>query len=275
MTDATVDLPQAAKRAGSPARRLFQSFVPVLLIAGFFVAWEVIQRATHYPPDFIAPLPSAILVYTVQKFPMLMSNLLVTLMEAGIGFVLGNLLAIGLAIVSVFNKDVERAIMPFALAVRSIPIIAITPVLVFLLGMGLSSKIAVAVIVSFFPTLVNMIVGLKTVDRRLLELLYVLNANKWQTLVRVRLPSSMPSFFAALKIAVPSSFLGAAVAEWINASAGIGYLIIISTYQFNTVMLYSTMLISTLVSALAYFAVVWLEGILVPWQKHMMADLQN
>jgi ABC-type nitrate/sulfonate/bicarbonate transport system permease component len=85
----------------------------------------------------------------------------------------------------------------------------------------------------------------------------------------------MPSFFAALKIAVPSSFLGAAVAEWINASAGIGYLIIISTYQFNTVMLYSTMLISTLVCALAYFAVVWLEGILVPWQRHVTAHLEE
>jgi len=274
MTDASTRLPAAAT-TGAPRRGLLHRSLPVLLIAGFFLSWEVIQRATGYPPDFIAPLPSSVVVYTGLKFRLLMENLLVTVIEATIGFVIGNVLAVGLAILSVFSKNVERAIMPFALAVRSIPIIAITPVLVFLLGMGLESKIAVAVIVSFFPTLVNMIVGLKTVDRRLLELLFVFNASKWETLVRVRLPSSMPSFFAAMKIAVPSAFLGAAVAEWINASSGIGYLIIVSTYQFNTVMLYSTMLISTLVSGLAYFAVGRLEGVLVPWQKHLTEHLEE
>jgi ABC-type nitrate/sulfonate/bicarbonate transport system permease component len=87
--------------------------------------------------------------------------------------------------------------------------------------------------------------------------------------MRVRLPSSAPSFFAALKIAVPSSILGAAVAEWINASAGIGYLIILATYQFDPVMLYATMLVTTVVSGLAYYAVVKLEVMLLPWRQHV------
>jgi NitT/TauT family transport system permease protein len=77
----------------------------------------------------------------------------------------------------------------------------------------------------------------------------------------------MPSFFAALKIAVPSSILGAAVAEWINASAGIGYLIIIATYQFNTVMLYATMFFTALVSGLAYILVVQAEKLVLPPQS--------
>ncbi len=85
----------------------------------------------------------------------------------------------------------------------------------------------------------------------------------------MRFPSSWPAFFAALRIAVPSSTLGAAVAEWINASAGIGYLIIISTYQFNTVQLYSTMFVTAVISALIYLAVAWLETRLVPWRKYL------
>jgi NitT/TauT family transport system permease protein len=240
-----------------------------MAMVGFFVAWEVLQRLTGYPPEFIAPLPSEVLLFTVEKWQFLMGHLFVTLCEAGAGFVLGNVLAVGLAVASIYNREVERAIMPFALALRSIPLIAITPVLIFLLGMGWESKVAVAVLVSFFPTLVNMVVGLRSVDHRLIELMHVLNASWWQVLVRVRLPSSWPSFFAALKIAVPSSFLGAAVAEWINASAGIGYLIIISTYQFNTVQLYATMFISTAVSALAYTAIVWLEGRWLPWRRYL------
>jgi NitT/TauT family transport system permease protein len=238
-------------------------------MVAFFGLWELIQRLTNYPPDYIVPLPSAVLAFTVDKWAFLLGHLAVTLEEAAVGFIVGTLLAVGLAIASVYNQDIEQAVMPFALALRSIPLIAITPALIFLLGLGWQSKVAVAVLVCFFPTLVNMIVGLRSVDHRLLELMHVLNASWKDVLIRLRLPSSSPSFFAALKIAVPSSILGAAVAEWINASAGIGYLIIISVYEFNTVQLYSTMFLSTIVSALAYLAVVWLEGQLLPWRKYL------
>jgi len=243
--------------------------VPVVIIIAFFSGWELVQRLTGYPPTFIAPLPSEVAVFTARKWQFLLGHMAVTLAEAGAGFVIGNLLAVGLAIVSVYSQMIERAVMPFALAVRSIPLIAVTPVLIFLLGLGSESKIAVAVLVSFFPTLVNMIVGLRSVDHRLLELMHVLDATWWQVLLRVRFPSSWPAFFAALKIAVPSSILGAAVAEWINASAGIGYLIIVSTYQFNTVQLYSTMFVTAGISALIYLAVAWLETRFVPWRKYL------
>ncbi|HZD10582.1 MAG TPA: ABC transporter permease [Candidatus Binatia bacterium] len=251
------------------ARRLFQRYLPWILIIAFFVLWQVGQTITDYPPEFIVPRPSDVLGYTVENAGFLLKHLSVTLLEAVAGFLLGTSAAIALAIVSVYNSQLERVIMPFALALRSIPLIAITPVLILLLGLGWQSKVAVATIVVFFPTLVNMIVGLRSVDARLLELLHVLDANWRQELMRVRLPSSAPSFFAALKIAVPSSILGAAVAEWINASAGIGYLIILATYQFDPVMLYATMLVTTVVSGLAYYAVVKLEVMLLPWRQHV------
>jgi NitT/TauT family transport system permease protein len=260
------EAPNSARRVMG---RLFQSVLPWLVILGVFIVWQVVQTITGYPPEFIVPKPSDVLRYTVERAPFLLQHLSVTLMEAGVGFLLGTILAIMLAIVSVYNSQLERIIMPFALALRSIPLIALTPVLILIFGLGWQSKVAVATIVVFFPTLVNMIVGLRSVDPRLLELLHVLDANWRQELWRVRLPSSAPSLFAALKIAVPSAILGAAVAEWINANAGIGYLIILATYQFNTPMLYSTMLVTTLVSALAYYIVVRLEVSLLPWRKHI------
>ncbi|HYM90331.1 MAG TPA: ABC transporter permease [bacterium] len=256
------------RRPGRSLGRLISATV----IITFLGAWELGERVTGYPPSFVAPLPSAVVLFVIQHASLLAHHMTVTLVEAGAGFALGNLLAVGLAVASVYNETIERATMPFALALRSIPLIAIAPVLVFLLGLGWQSKVAVAVLVSFFPTLVNMIVGLRSVDYRLLELMHVLNAGWWQVLVQVRFPSSWPAFFAALKIAVPSSILGAAVAEWINASAGIGYLIIVSTYQFNTVQLYSTMFVTTAVSAGVYLAVVWLETRLLPWRKSLSSS---
>jgi len=242
--------------------------VPIVLLV-FFAVWEVGERLTGYPPKFVAPLPTEAIVFLAARWRFFFDHLTVTLGEAGLGFVLGNLLAIGIAVASVYSRLVERAAMPFALGFRSIPIIALTPVLIFLLGLGWQSKVAVAVLICFFPTLVNMTVGLRTVDPKLLELMHVLDATWWQVLFRVRFPSSWPAFFAALKIAVPSAILGAAVAEWINASAGVGYLIIISTYQFNTIQLYATMFSVTVVSAALYLAVVWLEQWLLPWQRYM------
>ncbi|MDR7548623.1 MAG: ABC transporter permease [Armatimonadota bacterium] len=257
------------RRPGYPWERV----VSIVVVTGFLAAWEILQRLTGYPPRFVAPLPSEVAVFTANRWQFFIQHLAITLAEAGMGFLLGNLLAVGLAVASVYSRTVEQVLMPFALAVRSVPLIAITPVLIFLLGLGWESKVAVAVIVCFFPTLVNMTVGLRTVDHRLLELMHVLNASWWQVLVRVRFPSSWPAFFAAVKIAVPSSILGAAVAEWVNASAGVGYLIIVSTYQFNTAQLYSTMFLITVVSALLYLFVLRLESWLLPWRRYLPENL--
>lgn len=257
------------KRSRGPIASFLLRALPWLIILGLFILWEGVQALTGYPPEFVMPRPSDVLRYTIENVGFLMEHLGVTLLEASVGFLLGTALAVILAIISVYNSQLERIIMPFALALRSIPLIAITPVLILIFGLGWQSKVAVATIVVFFPTLVNMIVGLRAVDPRLLELLHVLDADWRQELWRVRLPSSAPSFFAALKIAVPSAILGAAVAEWINANAGIGYLIILATYQFNTPMLYATMLVTTLVSGLAYYVVLKLEVALLPWRKHI------
>jgi NitT/TauT family transport system permease protein len=237
-------------------------------MVGIILLWEIGQRLSGFPPKYIVPLPSSIVKYLADEWLFLLHHLSITLAEAGIGFIIGNIFAIALAVGCVFSAQLKRVIMPFALALRSIPIIAITPVLVFMLGVGWLPKLAVAALVTFFPTLVNMVVGLTSVDYRMLELMHVLNANKMQILMRIRYPSSIPSLFAALKIAVPSAILGAAIAEWINASAGIGYLIIISTYQFKTEMLYATMVVTTAITAAAYLLIIWLEGLIVPWQKH-------
>jgi ABC-type nitrate/sulfonate/bicarbonate transport system permease component len=157
--------------------------------------------------------------------------------------------------------------MPFALAVRSIPVVALTPLLIFLLGVDWKPKVAVAALVVFFPTLVNMAIGLRAVDARAFELMHVLNASRGQVLFRPRFPSSVPYFFAALKVAVPSAVLGAAVAEWINAGAGIGYLVIIATFPFQTPLLYATMVVVCATTMVLYWSVGLLERWLVPWRE--------
>jgi NitT/TauT family transport system permease protein len=240
--------------------------LPGVVIAAIVLAWEVLGRLFHLP-DFVVPLPSVIGHELVLKGPMILSNLWVTLLEALAGFLVGNVVALGLAVVSIYSPFVDRLVMPFALAVRSIPVVALTPLLILLLGVDWKPKVAVAALVVFFPTLVNMAIGLRAVDARAFELMHVLNASRWQVLRHLRFPSSVPYFFAALKVAVPSAVLGAAVAEWINAGAGLGYLIIIATFQFQTPLLYATMVVACAATMILYWTVGLLERWLVPWRE--------
>lgn len=240
--------------------------LPGLVFAGLVLAWEVLGRVFHLP-DFVVPLPSVIGAELYRKGPLILNGLGVTLLEALAGFLVGNAVALTLAILSIYSPLVDRLVMPFALAVRSIPVVALTPLLILLLGVDWKPKVAVAALVVFFPTLVNMAIGLRSVDARAFELMHVLNASRWQVLLRLRFPSSVPYFFAALKVAVPSAVLGAAVAEWINSGAGIGYLIIIATFQFQTPLLYATMVVACVATMILYWGVGLLERWLVPWRE--------
>src|SRR5919202_4123911 len=153
-----------------------------------------------------------------------------------------------------------------SVAIRTVPIIAIAPLLVLLLGNGYAPKIIIVALISFFPTLVNMVRGLESVEPNSLELMRVLSASPAQVFWKLRLPSSLPFLFSALKIATTSCVIGAIVAEWIGSDTGLGYLIIVSTFEFRTGLLYATMAVGSFL-ALAFFgAVVLLERLVVRWQ---------
>src|SRR5207248_10249854 len=127
----------------------------------------------------------------------------------------------------VHSKVLERALYPVAVAVRTLPIVAIAPILVLLLGNGYAPKVAIAALITFFPTLVNMVEGLESADVQAMELMHVLSASKTEIVRYVRWPSSLPYLFLAMRIASPSSVLGALVGEWFCPIKGLGYLIVL------------------------------------------------
>jgi NitT/TauT family transport system permease protein len=215
--------------------------------------------------EYIVPSPQAVAQSFVDDFPALMRNLWPTLIECLAGFLLGSLAAVMLAVAFVYSRSLERSMFPLAVFIQTIPLVAIAPVLVIIFGNGYTPKIIITGLISFFPTLVNMVRGLQSVSEPTLELFRVLSATRWQIFWKARLQSSLPFLFAALKIAATSCVIGAIVAEWIGASAGLGALIIDATYNFRTPLLYSTMILSSIL-ALTLFGVVSLaEKRVVKW----------
>ena len=236
----------------------------VVLLGG----WELLVRALEVPL-YVLPAPSVIGAQLGRDWPLLWRHLQPTAIEAAGGFALGNGVAVALAAAFVHSRPLERALFPVAIALRTIPLVAITPLRVVWLGTGYAPKIAIAALISFFPTLVNMVRGLGALDQQALDLLRTFSATPWQVFTKVRLPSSLPYLFASLKISSTSAVLGAVVAEWIGSDKGLGYLVVAATFEFRIARLWATIAVSTALALAGFLLVVLAERLLVPWRDEV------
>jgi NitT/TauT family transport system permease protein len=257
--------PQQART--TPGAQLARRFLlPPAALLGIVILWQALIWITNVPP-YIIPTPASVARALVVQRGMLWINTVPTILESLGGFLLGNVLAIAVAVSFVYNRTLERTFYPLAVAIRTVPIVAISPILVLLLGNGYAPKIAIAALITFFPTLVNMVQGLQAADAQALELMHVMSASKSETFRFVRWPSSLPYLFAALRVASTSSVLGAIVAEWIGSNKGLGYLIVLTTFDFRTALLYASMVIASAI-ALAFFLLISiLEWAVVRWER--------
>jgi NitT/TauT family transport system permease protein len=229
-------------------------------------AWQILAQVFGLP-IYIAPTPIQIAKTLVTELPMLMRNFVPTAIESLIGFVLGNSIAIAVAVLFVHSKRLEAALYPIAVFVNTIPILAKAPILVLIFGLGMTSKVVIAAFICFFPTLANMVRGLTSVNPQSLELMRVLSASRAEVFWKLRVPSSLPFLFSALKIASTTSVLGAIVGEWIGADLGLGALIIEATHNFRSPLLYATVFVSS-AWAVVFFAVVsFAERRIVTWKQ--------
>lgn len=257
-----------AEAAHERARRKLawrRRILPVAGIASMLLLWGFLVYVLEVPP-FVAPSPQAVAMTLVAKWSILMANLVPTAIEALSGFALGNLVAMVIATVFVHRKTVEEAFFPVVVLINTIPVVAKAPILVLLLGNGMEPKIAIAALICFFPTLVNMVRGLESVNPQAMELMRVLSASEREIFLKLRLRNSLPYLFSALKIAASTAVIGAIVGEWIGSTVGIGALIIQSMYNFDSAMLYATVIVGSAFSVLFFGAIVAAERMIVRWQ---------
>jgi NitT/TauT family transport system permease protein len=239
---------------------------PLVGAAGVVLIWQAAVVLLHVKA-YLIPAPTAVARAMVDNWSLLLQNVWPTTLESLAGFAIGNLFAIGLAIVFVHSRTLEQTFYPMAVVLRTIPIVAVAPLLVLLLGQGYAPKIAIAALISFFPTLVNMIRGFGSVDPQALELMRVLSASKTEVFFKLRLINSLPFLFAALKIATGACVIGAIVAEWIGSDSGLGVLVINATTQFETPLLYATMAVASAMALVFFGVVVVLEKLIVRWES--------
>jgi NitT/TauT family transport system permease protein len=263
--ESRIDPAEAEYRRAKQRETWRRRILPCLGILIGIGVWAALVYLFKVPP-FIAPSPLVVLETLIAKSDVLMSNLWPTMVEAVGGFIIGNLFAVALATAFVHRKTISETFFPLVVLINSIPVVAKAPILVLLLGNGFAPKIAIAAVISFFPTLVNMVRGLEAVNPQAMELMRVLSASKREVFLKLRLYNSLPYLFSGLRISASSSVVGAIVGEWIGSNYGIGALIIQATYAFDSALLYATVLVGSAFSVLFFMAISLAERLIVRWQ---------
>ncbi|WP_405085275.1 ABC transporter permease [Microbispora sp. NBC_01389] len=233
-----------------------------LMIVLAFVVWEIVVRATG-TPSYVLPAPSAIL--STADWTQVLDAARATAMSVVAGFAVGNAAGLVLALLISASPVLAALLYPFALTLRAIPIVALAPFITLAFGRGTASTVVVAALIVFFPTLVNVLLGLRSVEREALELMHVLDCGPLTVYWRVRLPAAMPAFFDAMRIAAPAAVLGVMTAEWVIGGDGLGKLVISSALALESERMWAAILTSTALAGLVFALVAVAERRLLRW----------
>ena len=198
---------------------------PWLATVALFIVWEAACRIFNIPVFFLPP-PSLVFKAVIEFWPALYKHSLFTLSSTLVGFAMavGFGLLLGLAVG--WSRAIYAGVYPLMIGFNAIPKVAVVPILVLWFGIGFVPAVLTAFLISFFPITVNIATGLATLEPELEDVLRVLGAKRWDVLVKVGLPRSMPYFYGSLKVAITLAFVGTTVSEMTAANEGIGYLLI-------------------------------------------------
>lgn len=240
-------------------RRLLKRSTPILLsIIGTLSFWEISIWLLN-TPEYLLPRPSSISRILILDFHTIYPHALVTLLEAVCGLGISCLLGLASGYLLTYNKSLENASIPLLVALQSIPIVALAPLMMLWFGAGLLSKIAMATMLCFFPMTLNTIKGVNAIPDGARDLLKTYRTSRSFGFWHVTLPYSMPFVFSGARISAAMAMIGAIVAEYAGANKGLGYLIMQSTYRVETATLFAAIFTSAIASWLLYLSIYIIE----------------
>ncbi|WP_153447094.1 ABC transporter permease [Vibrio algicola] len=204
-------------------------------------------------PSYIIPTPIEVGKALVENADVLRANSLVTLQEILLGLLLGLVFGVMCSLILLLNATVNRWLLPLLIISQAIPVFALAPVLMLWLGYGMASKVVMAAIIIFFPITTCCYDGLKNTPKGYLELAQTFQLTKWQTLLRVKLPSALPALASGLRVAVVIAPIGAVIGEWVGASAGLGYYMLQTNARMQVADMFAGLFILSIMTVGLYF----------------------
>ncbi len=250
---------------GERVRRPMPDIVLALgLMAIVVVLWEVAIRLFKVP-TFVLPAPTAIIESLIASRGQLATAARFTSAEVALGFVFAAITGIVVALVIVRFERFGRALYPLIVLFQNVPKVALAPIFILWFGYDLAPKVLLIVVIAFFPVAIDMLAGLQSVEPSFVSLMKSVGASPSKILLRVRIPHALPHLFAGLKVAITFSVIGAIVGEFAGANAGLGYVIQFASTQLDTPLIFSALLVVSVLGLAFYYVVELAERLLVPW----------
>ncbi len=253
-------------RQKGPAEVLQAYGPPVLITVGILIFWEMSIDLFHIP-SFLLPKPSAVAARFIGLWKIVLPHVWVTLFEAVVGLLVAGTISIILAVGIVHFKLVQRTVYPYAVATKVVPIIAVAPLLTVWFGFGIQPKVVTAVLVSYFPILVNTVKGLQSADRQMVRLMRSLFATKYQIFTKISVKYSLPYIFAGFRISSTLAVIGAIVGEFVGADRGLGFFLVIAQSELDVEKMFVGVALCALLGLLLFLIVIALEKYFLFWHE--------
>jgi NitT/TauT family transport system permease protein len=245
-----------------------RSWLGVISLLVGLLAWYLITRYSGIP-NFILPSPLSVWTRFLRALSdgSLIYHTGITLSEIVLGLLFGTMFATVVGYGLAKSRSLERVLSPYLVASQAIPIVAIAPLLVIWLGDGILSKVVICALIVFFPVLVNTIVGVRAVPTALYDLMNSVHASRSQILWKVEAPASLPVFFGGLRVGATLSVIGAIVGDLVDAEKGLGFLLQLGDFQYDTPMVFVAVFMLIALALMLYGIVTLLEKRFLKWQE--------
>lgn len=240
----------------------------IMVILSLLVIWQVV--AIIIDANYILPSPIEILIKLWELRVVLFTvHLPATMWVTLIGLIISIVLGLGLAIIMNLSEKIEQALYPIIIASQTIPTTAIAPLFILWFGYSIWSKVLVTILMTFFPITITVHDGLKSTKREMEELLITYGASKKDIFMKLKIPNAIPYFFSAIKMAIPISVIGAAIAEWLGAQSGLGYFSKRMMTQLDGAGVFAPIVLLSVVAMIVVEIVTIIEKKVVTWRKEI------
>lgn len=227
---------------------------PLVAIAGLVMAWQVVVWATTLP-HYILPAPTRVAAALLSRGDLILGHGIVTLIEIVVELVLGTIIGTMSALLMNHFRPARRWLLPLLVVSQAIPVFALAPLLVLWFGYGMASKIAMAIIIIYFPLTAAFYDGLSRTESGWLDLAHTMNGTRFAVLRHIRIPAALPAFGSGLRIAAAVAPIGAIVSEWVGSSADLGYLMLHANARLQIDLLFAALFVICLIALALYFTI--------------------
>jgi putative hydroxymethylpyrimidine transport system permease protein len=227
---------------------------PSFIVFIILTLWQLLITLSNVPP-YILPSPASVIQATIFHADSIGRHAIITLIEMVLGLIIGTVLGSLSALLLSYYRPARQWLMPILVISQAIPVFAIAPILVLWLGYGMISKIAMAVMIIYFPVTAAFFDGLKNTNHGYLDLSHTMGASKSSTLIHIKIPAALPAFASGLRVATAMAPIGAIVGEWVGSSEGLGYLMLHANGRMQIDVMFAALLILAIMAIILFYTV--------------------